>query len=87
MTTFAMIGGMLPTALALAKGSEWRSPMAIAVIGGLILSTMLTLLVIPAAYTIVDDWWGAIRRFLGYREPPHGQGLGQEDPAQQVLPE
>jgi len=55
MTTFAMIGGMLPTALALSKGSEWRAPMAIAVIGGLILSTMLTLLVIPTTYSVMDD--------------------------------
>ncbi len=55
MTTFAMIGGMLPTALKLGRGSETRAPMAIAVIGGLIISTMLTLIVIPTLYTIFDD--------------------------------
>jgi len=65
MTTLAMIGGMLPTALALSQGSETRSPMAISVIGGLILSTMLTLIVIPVVYTVVDDIWQAFsRRFL-----------------------
>ncbi|MCL5103935.1 MAG: efflux RND transporter permease subunit, partial [Armatimonadetes bacterium] len=62
MTTLAMIGGMTPTALALTEGSETRSPMAIAVIGGLILSTMLTLIVIPVTYTIVDDLWHWVLR-------------------------
>lgn len=55
MTTFAMIFGMLPTALKLGRGSEMRAPMAIAVIGGLIISTMLTLVVIPVMYTLMDD--------------------------------
>lgn len=55
MTTFAMIFGMLPTALKLGRGSESRAPMAIAVIGGLIVSTMLTLVMIPVLYTIFDD--------------------------------
>jgi HAE1 family hydrophobic/amphiphilic exporter-1 len=64
MTTLAMVGGMLPTALALSQGSETRSPMAIAVIGGLILSTMLTLIVIPVTYTVVEDaWMGLLRHF------------------------
>jgi HAE1 family hydrophobic/amphiphilic exporter-1 len=57
MTTLAMVGGMLPTALALTQGSETRSPMATAVIGGLLLSTALTLVVIPVVFTIVDDAW------------------------------
>ena len=55
MTTFAMIGGMMPTALAVSQGSEQRQPMAIVVISGLILSTILTLLVIPVTYTLMDD--------------------------------
>ena len=58
MTTFAMIFGMLPTALRLGRGSEMRSPMAIAVIGGLIVSSLLTLVIIPTLYTIFDDWFG-----------------------------
>ncbi len=64
MTTFAMIGGMLPTALAVTEGSETRSPMAICVIGGLILSTMLTLIIIPVTYTIVDDAWQWFKRLI-----------------------
>jgi hydrophobic/amphiphilic exporter-1 (mainly G- bacteria), HAE1 family len=65
MTTCAMVGGMLPTALALSQGSESRSPMAIAVIGGLIFSTILTLIVIPVVFTIVDDVWHSfLRRFF-----------------------
>ena len=55
MTTAAMVFGMLPTALKIGEGAESRSPMAIAVIGGLITSTLLTLVVIPVAYTMVDD--------------------------------
>jgi HAE1 family hydrophobic/amphiphilic exporter-1 len=56
MTTLAMIFGMLPTALALGAGSEFRAPMAHAVIGGLITSTLLTLVVIPVVYTYLDDF-------------------------------
>ena len=56
MTTLAMIFGMLPTALALGAGSEFRAPMAHAVIGGLITSTLLTLIVVPVVYTYLDDF-------------------------------
>jgi HAE1 family hydrophobic/amphiphilic exporter-1 len=55
MTTAAMIFGMLPLALALGEGAEQRSPMAHAVIGGLVTSTILTLFVVPCAYTLLDD--------------------------------
>jgi len=55
MTTAAMVFGMLPTALKLGEGAELRAPMAIAVIGGLITSTLLTLVVVPVVYTLVDD--------------------------------
>ncbi|HHI01996.1 MAG TPA: efflux RND transporter permease subunit, partial [candidate division Zixibacteria bacterium] len=55
MTTFAMIFGMLPLALGIGPGAEVRAPMARAVIGGLISSTMLTLIVVPVVYTIIDD--------------------------------
>ena len=64
MTTLAMIGGMTPTALALNQGAEMRAPMAIAVIGGLIMSTLLTLIVIPVVYTIVDDAWHGVLRIV-----------------------
>jgi HAE1 family hydrophobic/amphiphilic exporter-1 len=69
MTTLAMIFGMLPTALALGAGAEFRAPMAHAVIGGLITSTLLTLVVVPVVYTYLDDfgsWAGAkVKRWTG----------------------
>ena len=55
MTTSAMIFGMLPLFFALGKGAEFRAPMARAVVGGLITSTLLTLIVVPVVYTILDD--------------------------------
>jgi HAE1 family hydrophobic/amphiphilic exporter-1 len=55
MTTMAMICGMMPTAIAFSKGSEMRQPMAIAVIGGLLLSLFLSLLMVPTFYEIVDS--------------------------------
>jgi multidrug efflux pump subunit AcrB len=55
MTTIAMAAGMLPVALGLGADPSFRSPMAIAVIGGLITSTFLSLLVIPVVFTLVDD--------------------------------
>jgi HAE1 family hydrophobic/amphiphilic exporter-1 len=68
MTTFAMIFGMLPVALALGEGGETRAPMAVAVIGGLITSTLLTLLVVPVFYTIADSFVGSRPvRWLGRR--------------------
>ena len=67
MTTAAMVFGMLPTALKLGEGAESRAPMAIAVIGGLITSTLLTLVVIPVVYTIVDDIEGYLKG-KGYGE-------------------
>jgi HAE1 family hydrophobic/amphiphilic exporter-1 len=56
MTTLAMIAGMLPLALAIGQGAEMRAPMARAVIGGLITSTLLTLLVVPVVYTVLEDF-------------------------------
>ncbi len=55
MTTVAMTAGMLPVAIGLHGDSSFRAPMAIAVIGGLILSTVLTLLIVPAGFTMADD--------------------------------
>lgn len=62
MTTVAMIAGMTPIALKLTPGSEARAPMAIAVIGGLITSTLLTLVVIPVFYTLMDDFVNKFRK-------------------------
>ena len=62
MTTSAIILAMSPIALKLGEGSEWRAPMAVTVIGGLLTSTLLTLVLIPAVYTIMDDLSGAVSR-------------------------
>ncbi len=56
MTTMAMAAGMLPTALSIGKGSEFRQPMAVAVIGGLMTSTVLSLLLVPVVYEFIDDF-------------------------------
>jgi len=56
MTSVAMAAGMLPTAFALEKGAEFRQPMAVAVIGGLITSTVLSLVLVPVVYEFVDDF-------------------------------
>jgi HAE1 family hydrophobic/amphiphilic exporter-1 len=64
MTTIAMISGMLPIALSMGAGTETQSPMAVAVIGGLITSTIFTLVVVPAIYTIIDDIRKLAFRFL-----------------------
>ena len=80
MTTAAMIFGMLPLALAIGEGAEERAPMARAVIGGLITSTLLTLLVVPVMYTLLDDFaaWVKSRKRrrveLGAPEPEPAVG-------------
>jgi hydrophobe/amphiphile efflux-1 (HAE1) family protein len=75
MTTVAMIAGMLPIALGWGAGSEARQPMAICVIGGLITSTLLTLIVVPVVFTYVDDlgrWFGRTILRLPQKEEPSG---------------
>lgn len=62
MTTLATIAGMLPVAFRIGRASELRAPMAIVVIGGLLVSTLLTLVVIPSLYTVFDDWRARVRR-------------------------
>ncbi len=56
MTTAAMIGGMLPLALGVGEGGETQAPMGRAIIGGVITSTLLTLVVVPVLYTYLDEW-------------------------------
>ena len=79
MTTMAMAAGMLPTALTLGKGSEFRQPMAVAVIGGLITSTVLSLLLVPVVYEFIDDFerWLTPRlgRLVTPREAPTPPGV------------
>ena len=64
MTTVAMIAGMAPIALGIGAGSEARAPMAICVVGGLITSTLLTLIVVPVVFTYVDDLQKRLVKFL-----------------------
>jgi multidrug efflux pump subunit AcrB len=69
MTTIAMVGGMLPSAYGMGSGGEFRAPMAIAVIGGLISSTLLSLVFVPAVFAVMDDvanlGWRIFSRFVG----------------------
>ncbi|MCH9808114.1 MAG: efflux RND transporter permease subunit [Alphaproteobacteria bacterium] len=89
MTTIAMVGGMVPSALALDAGGEFRAPMAIAVIGGLISSTVLSLLFVPAVYVVIDDIgrgiWRLFSRFVGAPDetgdPPTNEGDSKTAPA------
>jgi HAE1 family hydrophobic/amphiphilic exporter-1 len=80
MTTFAMGAGMLPVAVGWGADVEFRQPMAIAVVGGLISSTFLSLLFIPPIFTIIDDVAGFVRRRLGRRF------AGQHDAPPAVTP-
>jgi multidrug efflux pump subunit AcrB len=64
MTTIAMIGGMLPAAIGLGSDDGFRTPMAIAVIGGLITSTLLSLIFVPVVYTLVDDFKQMFARYF-----------------------
>lgn len=74
MTTLAMVAGMVPSALALGDGGEFRSPMALAVIGGLLVSTVLSLVFVPSFFTVMDDigWmlWRVFGRFVGPTDEP-----------------
>ncbi len=65
MTTVAMVAGMVPTALSLGSDGAWNQPMGITVIGGLILSTALTLLIVPAAFSLADSVERVVGPLLG----------------------
>ena len=80
MTTVAMIAGMLPVAIGLGGDTSFRQPMAVAVIGGLITSTALTLVIVPAAFTLVDD----IERWLA---PKFGRVLTAQPPPSTAPPQ
>lgn len=87
MTTFAMIFGMVPVAFGMGEGAEFRAPMGQAVIGGLITSTMLTLLVVPVVYTILDDisfkkvpvYLAKVLRALKLKKYPAGEPVVSQD--------
>ena len=77
MTTVAMVAGMVPIALSLTGDGSWRAPMGVTVIGGLILSTILTLVIVPASFSLavgLEQWIGPrlSRRLLTYRPGDDG---------------
>ncbi|HJU77208.1 MAG TPA: efflux RND transporter permease subunit, partial [Sphingomicrobium sp.] len=83
MTTVAMVAGMLPIALSLTGDASWRAPMGVTVIGGLIFSTILTLLLVPAYFSIAIDmekWIG--RKFHGLLGESHKRGEASPVPAE-----
>jgi HAE1 family hydrophobic/amphiphilic exporter-1 len=85
MTTLAMIFGMVPLAFALTEGSEQRAPMGQAVIGGVITSSLLTLVVVPVVYCYMDDlasWFK--RRFMPGHRPAGGGGTIEAVPASKI---
>ena len=73
MTTFALIAGMIPVALGRGEGASFRAPLGVAVIGGVITSTVLTLLVIPTFYEIFDNLRSWFARRVGLTAPHTGQ--------------
>ncbi|MGH9309491.1 MAG: efflux RND transporter permease subunit, partial [Vicinamibacterales bacterium] len=77
MTTFALIAGMIPVAIGAGEGADFRAPLGRAVIGGVITSTILTLLVIPTFYEIMTEWrdW-ALEKLRFGSAPAHGHGPG-----------
>jgi multidrug efflux pump subunit AcrB len=84
MTTIAMVGGMFPSALALGAGGEFRSPMAIAVIGGLLVSTLLSLLFVPAFFMVTDDIGRVFLRMLGRFIGPRDEAAHGTNPVTQT---
>lgn len=87
MTTVAMVAGMVPTALSLGGDSAWRAPMGITVIGGLLLSTLLTLVIVPATFSLAlefEEWVGPRlrRRLLTYKPGDDTKHEGITQPAE-----
>jgi HAE1 family hydrophobic/amphiphilic exporter-1 len=64
MTAFSTVFGMIPVAISTADGAEWRNPMGILGVGGMLSSTLLTLVVVPVVYTLVEDWTALAARAL-----------------------
>jgi HAE1 family hydrophobic/amphiphilic exporter-1 len=80
MTTLAMIFGMLPLAFEWGAGAEFRAPMARAVIGGLITSTLLTLIVVPVVYTYLDDFTSWCLRRSRHSKTSHAAAMAASKP-------
>jgi len=91
MTTVAMVAGMMPSALAVGDGGEFRSPMALAVIGGLVFSTILSLVFVPAMFMVMDDlasliWRFAKRAVVTSADAEHDDGSHHAPPPAQTPP-
>ena len=82
MTTVAMVAGMLPTALSISGDNSWRAPMGITVIGGLIFSTILTLVLVPAYFSIAISIESRLARFFRTFIDSNPQPLGAPIPAE-----
>jgi HAE1 family hydrophobic/amphiphilic exporter-1 len=83
MTTLAMIFGMVPVALGLGAGGDLRQSMGIAVVGGLVVSTLLTLVAVPVAYSLIEDAISLVRPRREAAGPPAGPSASE--PAEPVL--
>jgi HAE1 family hydrophobic/amphiphilic exporter-1 len=83
MTTFALVAGMVPVAMGGGEGGDFRAPLGIAVIGGVITSTLLTLLVIPTVYEILADSrdWLGVQLFGPKKEKPEQVHMPARRPA------
>lgn len=85
MTTIAMSAGMIPASLALGDGGEFRAPMAIAVVGGLLVSTLLSLIFVPSFFTIMDDAAnGTARAWRWLVRPNEADEPGEASPSHNV---
>lgn len=82
MTTVAMTAGMVPTALSLSGDAAWRSPMGTTVIGGLLLSTLLTLIIVPAGFSLADGFEKRIGPWLRTRLLTYRPGDDRSRPAE-----
>jgi len=82
MTTVAMVAGMLPTALSLSGDGSWRAPMGITVIGGLIFSTMLTLLLVPSYFSLAISLESRLGRLFHRLIGSEAHETGQPVPAE-----
>jgi multidrug efflux pump subunit AcrB len=82
MTTVAMTAGMIPTAMSLSGDAAWRAPMGITVIGGLLLSTLLTLIIVPAGFSLADGVEKRLGPWLRHRILTYRPGDAHGDTAE-----
>ena len=86
MTTVAMVAGMLPTAMSLSGDAAFRAPMGTMVIGGLTLSTLLTLLIVPAGFSLADGIEKRLGPWLGRKMLTYREGDDRNDPGREAVP-